>query len=59
MSLNLKKIKKKAALSGILSGGIIVAFWPFVNYYLDIITIPPIIPAFIISTIFIYILNKK
>lgn len=56
-----KSANKYGAWSGILSGGLIAAFWPFIKKSLHL-DIPSIIPGFFISFIIIWLisyLNRK
>lgn len=57
LCLYMRKINKYGAWVGILSGGIIAAFWPLVAPYFPI-EIPPLPPAFIVSFLSIWIISK-
>jgi sodium/proline symporter len=56
ISLYYKKITKKAAFAGILSGGICASIWPFINSLFEF-DIPQLIPSFILSCIFIFVIS--
>lgn len=53
LCLYMKKIHKYGAWCGIVSGGCISAIWPLINPYLPV-SIPPLIPGFLISIILIW-----
>ncbi|HRW58687.1 MAG TPA: sodium/proline symporter [Chlamydiales bacterium] len=53
MCLYDKKINKKGAISGLITGGVLSALWPSVNT-----SIAPIIPAFTLSLLTIYLVSR-
>ncbi|NGX37911.1 MAG: High-affinity proline transporter PutP [Chlamydiae bacterium] len=57
LCLWMRKINKYGAWCGILSGGIIAAFWPLVAHRFPI-EIPPLPPAFTVSFLSIWIVSK-
>ncbi|MBN1914808.1 MAG: sodium/proline symporter [Parachlamydiales bacterium] len=56
-SLYSQKITKHGAMAGILSGGCIAGIWPYMNRYLPW-NIPSMMPAFLVSLFFIYIVSS-
>lgn len=56
-SLYSKRLNRYAAWAGILSGGIIAAFWPLVEKAFDF-NLFQLIPGFIISSLFIIIFSR-
>lgn len=59
MALYYKKTNKYGAFAGILTGGIITAFWPTLNsYLLPDITIYSMLPGFFLSLIVIYLVSN-
>ena len=57
LCLWMRKINKYGAWCGILSGGIISAFWPLVENKFPI-EVPPLPPAFTVSILSIWIVSK-
>lgn len=57
LALYSKTANKYGAWSGILVGGFISAFWPYVNHVFKI-DIPPIIPGFFISFFVIWVVSS-
>jgi sodium/proline symporter len=57
LCLYMRRVDKVGAWCGILSGGLISAFWPLVAHKFPI-EIPPLPPAFIVSFLSIWIISK-
>jgi sodium/proline symporter len=58
VSLYSTKINKYGAIAGILTGGIVSAIWPLIDFQIKIIDIPPIIPGFLLSLIAIFVFSS-
>ena len=58
VSLYNTKINKFGAIAGILTGGIVSAIWPLIDFQIKIIDIPPIIPGFLLSLIAIFVFSS-
>lgn len=54
-SLYSKRITRLGAVAGIVVGGLVAALWPWINPYLCETTIFPMIPAFFLSLLAIYL----
>ena len=56
LSLYSKKINKKGAFAGILTGGICAAIWPYFNYLFHW-SMPSLIPSFFVSLLSIFLFS--
>ncbi len=55
MSLYFKKANKYGAIAGIIVGGTFAGLWHYINPYVSEITIPAMIPGFVLSSLAIYL----
>lgn len=58
MSLYSRSINKAGAIAGIISGGLIVLIWPFINPIITHHKLLPMIPGFFGSAFSIYLVSK-
>lgn len=56
ISLYSKSINKYGALSGVIVGALVGAFWPIIDSFMEI-TIPPLFPGFIFSSFTIFLVS--
>lgn len=57
MSLYYKRANKQGAIAGIITGGLLAAFWPLANPFFTDFKIPAMIPAFFIGMFSIYFIS--
>lgn len=57
MSLYSKKTNRYGAISGIFVGGTIAALWPYLNPFLTDLTIPSMIPGFVLGLLAIRVVS--
>lgn len=58
MALHSKRASTRGAIAGLLTGGILSAFWPYANKALGC-QIPPMLPGFFANFLMIYLLSQS